>query len=298
MPPITTPRVLALFVALVVVPARLPAKDFPGERVVCRDGFLEVVSPDAITADQCARAARMAMEAWKFDEGEMRWSGWTDMQRRLTLRLIGDERMDREWPRGTRASAEPSGNRFNMRASLVDDPSAPRTLAHELGHVQSYRALGGAAAKKQIPDYFFEGHGLILNRLYARHLHVDDPKGWTGQPKMITSISADEVKRVFTDESYLRGEKDPKKSNTIHVMGLYLVEYLHGRHHVKDVATRMGRVFEEVGRGTSYAAAFGDQMGVPLATVIEEIVDLFSRTASDPAKRLEGTRFLEWAGKS
>jgi hypothetical protein len=259
---------------------------------------LQVASPDDVSADDCKRAASMAIAAWKFDASEMQWSSWADMQKPLTLRLISDARMDKERPAGTRAWAESSGNRFNMRTSLVDDPSGPRTLAHELGHIQSYRALRSARAKKEIPDYFFEGHGLILNRLYAHHLHMDDPKGWASQARLIEKLTADEVRLIFTDRSYLRGEKDPKKGGKIHVMGLYLVEYLHGRRHIKDIATRMGRVFEEVGRGHTYTAAFRDQIGVPLDTVISEIVNLFDRTSSAPAERLEGTRFEEWAGKA
>ena len=240
----------------------------------------------------------MAIAAWKFDGSEMRWSSWADMQTPLTLRLISDARMDKERPAGTRAWAESNGNRFNMRASLVDDSSGPRTLAHELGHIQSYRALHRAHAKKEIPDYFFEGHGLMLNRLYASHLGVDDPKGWTSQARLIQKLTADEVRMIFTDRSYLRGEKDPKKNGKIHALGLYLVEYLHGRRHIKDIATRIGRVFEEVGHGHPYAAAFRDQIGVSLETVIAEIVSLFDRTSSAPAERLQGTRFEEWAGKS
>ena len=285
-------------VALLSFPPSLWAKEHRDDRVVCRDGFLQVVSPDHVDVDDCKSAAGMAIAAWKFDESEMQWGSWSHMQTPLTLRLISDARMDKEWPGGTRAWAESNGNRFNMRASLVGDPSGPRTLAHELGHIQSYRVLRRARARKEIPDYFFEGHGLILNRLYARHLHVDDPKGWASQLKLIKKLPADEVRMIFTDPSYLHGEKDPKKNNKIHAMGLYFVEYLHGRHHVKDIATRMGRVFEEVGRGHSYAAAFHDVIGVSLDSVISEIVDLFDRTASAPEERFVDTRFEEWAGKS
>ena len=299
MPTLPPARALPLIVALVASPASLPAKDNPADRVVCREGFLQIVSPDPVTADQCRRAARLAMAAWRFDEGAMQWRGWANMQAPLKLRLLSDERMEKEQGKGTRAAAFTGGKTFVMRTSLVDDPSGPKTLAHELGHVQSYRALANDRAKKEVPDYFFEAHGLSLNRLWnEKHPETDDPSGWTSWPKSIKSTGADVVKLVYSDSSYRHGEKDPGKSGKIHLMGLYMVEYLHGHHHLDDVVRRMGRVFEEVGRGKSYAAAFRDQMGVALDTVIAEIVDLFERTASDPAKRLEGTRFLEWAGKS
>ena len=292
-------RVLALIAVIAGIPGSLEAKDDPADRVLCREGFLQVTSPDPVSAGEGRRVARMALEAWKFDEAEMQWKPSPDMRRPLTLCLLSDERVEQKWGKGTRAAAYKGGNRFMMRASLVDDPSGPKTLAHELGHVQSYRALRNDRAKNEVPDYFLEGHGLSLNRLWnAQHPESDDPSGWTSQPKMIRSISPDEVKRVYTDESFRHGEQDPKRSGKIHLMGLYLVEYLYGHHQIKDVVTRMGRVFEEVGGGKSYPAAFRSAMGVSLDKVIAEIVDLFEATTSTPEKRLEGTRFLKWAGKS
>jgi hypothetical protein len=58
-----------------------------------------------------------------------------------------------------------SGNRFTARMSLIDAPLV-RTFAHELAHVQAFRALGG----HWVPQYFLGSHGLMMNRLYSGHI--------------------------------------------------------------------------------------------------------------------------------
>ncbi len=75
-------------------------------------------------------------------------------------------------------------------------------------------------------------------------------------------------------------------------MGIFFVEYLRVRHHghgIADAVPRMGQVFERVGRGETYEAAFEAVYGASVDKVMKEIIAFLDRTASDPAERLRGT---------
>src|SRR5581483_12436086 len=93
--------------------------------------------PDGVTTEQARDTAQKVKAAWDFDMEVMRWSDPAGMMQPLTLRLISKERLRREFP-GARAYAKL--NTFTVGANLLDDPSLVRTFAHELGHVQAYRA--------------------------------------------------------------------------------------------------------------------------------------------------------------
>jgi len=285
-------RCICFLLLFLAIPLLLGAKvKKPKDLVIYREGFLEVVSPDKVSVADCKEAAKMVFEAWKFDLSVMHWAPTKEMNRPLTLqvRMLGGKHQ------GVRASADQNGNRFTMNLFvLLRDRSGPRTLAHELAHTQAFRVLGKRV--QSVPNYFIEGHGLMLDRLYADHLRLSSPKDWIGvvsiQAFMTMSPKTAEI--IFTDRNYGDKQKDPKNHFDINSMGVYLVEYMRTRVNGKgipDAVPKMGRVFEQVGRGKTYEQAFKDVYGVSVNQVASQIVELFKRTESNPAERFRGTRF-------
>ena len=131
---------LVVVLTLIAVPLLLGAKGHNAkDNVICREGFMKIVSPDPISTDQCSRMAKMAMEAWNFDLQQMRWSPSINMNRPLTLRLLSHDRMKRKHP-GVFGFALQGGNLIVLSTDLLSDPFAKGTLARELGHTQSFRA--------------------------------------------------------------------------------------------------------------------------------------------------------------
>jgi len=296
---------LTWLIVLLVFPLLIGAKaPTTNEPVVYREGFLQVVSPDKVTVEQAKGAAKKVKDAWKFDLDVMHWTHPAEMERPLTLRLISDDRMNHEHP-GGRAFAEWNGNRFNVKMSLTDARSIDLTFAHELGHIQSFRALGKYSGKL-VPTYFLEGHGLMMNLLYADHLRMDRHDGGRSQGRTIMSITPEEAGAILTDERYFKvgaAEDKIKKENRMECMGLFFVEYLRVRKGMPDAVPRMGRVFELMGQGKTYEQAFGQTYGFSINQVIAEVVAFFGRTEGNRAERFKGTGFEKYlsdegAGKS
>jgi hypothetical protein len=89
-------------------------------------------------------------------------------------------------------------------------------------------------------------------------------------------------------------QKKAPDDDQMHRMGVYFVEYMRVRYHGKgipDMVPKMGRVFEQVGRGKTYEQAFKQTYGISVNEAVSEIVDLFKRTEAHPAERIKGTRF-------
>jgi len=288
----TTLRFSSLFALSVIVPLSPVDAQTSHDPVLCREGFVQVVSPDAVDVAQARAAAKKMLAAWQFDLTVMRWARPTDMEGLVTLRLISDDRMKQESPW---ARAVARGSTFTMGVGLLNDPSVDLTLAHELGHIQAHRAIGDP--KLFVPQYFREGHGLMMNQLYADYLHVDRHKGGGGQVHGIMSLTAEEAQTILTDETYYK-VSDPKehtkKNNKMEYMGLYFIEYLRVRKNIPDAVPRIGRVFELVGRGKTYEQAFAHTYGGSLSKTVSEIVAYFRRTETHPEERILGTRFEEY----
>ena len=251
------------------------------DRVLYEQGFLQVVSPDRATAEQARALAKKVLAAWKFDLSVMHWANLNEMQKLLTLRLVSDARMN-EGHHG-RAYSLANGT-FVVRMSLIGDPSIDLTFAHELGHIQAYRAFRGRA----VPHYFIEGHGLMMNVLYADQLRQDRRAAGAAQGRVMMALTPEEVRTILTDE-----EKSKREPN-MEVAGLFFVEYLRVRKNIPDAVPRMGRVFELVGRGRTYEQAFGQTYGLSLKQAVSEIVAYLKRTEARPAERIRGTRFEEY----
>lgn len=266
------------------------------DQILYRESFLEVASPDGATKQQAKEMAAKVLAAWKFDLSVMHWNYPEELQRPLTLRLLSHERMKREHA-GARATASSSGNKFNVDMNLIGDESIDRTFAHELGHVQMYRVLGKYAERNDVPHYFMEGHGQMLNQLYSDHLKLDRSGSGANIVRTMMSFSAEDAHDILTDPRYFRvgTEKEKEnKTNRMERMGLYFVEYLRVRKDIPDMVPRMGRVFELVGRGKTYEQAFKQTYGLSLDRTVSELVAYFRQTEAHPADRIKGTRFEEY----
>lgn len=261
-PPLRRPGSLQLLLmlCLLALPLLTAAEArAPEDRILCRDGFVEVASPENVSLAECRKAAKTVKDAWNFDVSVMRWSDQRSISGPLKLRLVSPERMKQERGSGVRAYTPHNGKSFTIDRELLADGSAPLTCAHELGHAQVDRVLSKAKGRHRVPLYFFEGHGLIMNRLYADRLGISSPTDWKSNVKTVMSMSADKARMIFFDNSYSDNEKDPKKTFEMECVGVYFVEYvrtrLNGRG-IPDTVPRMGKVFELVGGGMSYGQAF------------------------------------------
>jgi hypothetical protein len=261
-----------------------------------REAFIEVGSPDTATLEQCKTTAKKVIAAWNFDAAIMHWANASGMKRPLLVRLLSDERMARDHP-GLRAAALKNGDKFVVKMGLLGDPTLDLTIAHEIGHVQAFRTLGSYAEMNVVPTYFLEGHGLMMNQLYADHLGVNRHEGGGKQVRDLMSITAAEAQAVLTDDRYFRvGMPAEKQTKNYHMecMGMFFIEYLRVNKRISDAVPRMARVFESVARGESYGQAFAESYGVPLDQAIAEVVAFMKRTETHRADRFKGMRFEEY----
>lgn len=268
---------LGLVAGAVVVAAQGQIPDGPE---VCRQAFVLVTSPDRLSVAQCRAAVKKTMAAWNFDLKRMGWSNPARTEGAIRLRFLSDERM----PSTARALANPQG-RFTVRMSLIEDPSLDLSFAHELGHIQAFRMLG--PRRSEVPDYFLEGHGLLMNWLYAEQLG----RHHFTEAKTIMGLTAEQAR------NFLSPDYDKKHTASMERMGLFFVEYLRAREGAPEAATKIGRVFELVGQNRTFEQAFAKVYGLPLKRAIADVVALFKRTEANPAERLKGTCFEEYLPK-
>jgi len=263
---------MVLLPLLTVSPSPAQTPDGP---VICRNGIVQVVSPDKVTASQCRSAAKEVIAVWNFDFETMHWTAPERLDQPITLRLLSDERMDP----GVRASANPNG-RFTVRLSLIDDPSLLSTFAHELGHIQADRTMG--PNRRSVPDYYFEGHGLLMNWLYAEHVGRRLTSG-PAQAKTLMTLTPDAAQKILTDPDY-----GQKHITSMERLGLFFVEYLRVRQNAPDAVTSIRKVFEQ---------AFSKIYGLRLTRAIQDVVDLIQQTQAHPADRLKGTCFEQYVSE-
>jgi hypothetical protein len=279
---------LRCLAAVLLLPLLLGAQKHHAEApVACQDGFVKVESNEEIPASDCKAIIGKFKKAWDFDLEQMKWPASRELSRPLTLLVKPDSEVK------ARASANMNGDRVIIRRSIADDDEgALRTLAHELGHIQSARIMGRHATQQVARHYFMEGHGQMLNRLIALRIGKYNEKPFATQAKNIMSMTADEARSIFSDDTYGEGTKDLRKSIKMEVLGLYFLDYLQTRYHGKgfpDTLPRVAQVFENIGHGESYEQAFKHAFGVSPESVQTEIVDLFQKTEANPEQRLAQT---------
>jgi hypothetical protein len=282
---------IVVLLHLLLVAAGAPASD----RALCTEGFLQVVTPDtlSVSTNQCRAVTKQTMAAWKFDADQMHWTNPLAMEYPVTLRLLSVARMKTEHA-GLLGFAS-GRDLFVVSASVLNDPFANGTLAHELAHIQAKRALGKLSERHLVPRYFIEGHGNIMGLAYRDHLHVTKHDYDVRKAREIAKFTADEARTILTLDSY--GAVDKTNEDKMEAMGIFFVEYLRVRllgKGIPDVLPRMGRVFELVGAGRTYQSAFQEQFRTSVDKVVADIVAFMGRTESAPAARLKGTRYEEF----
>ena len=259
------------------------------DRALCRQAFLQVTSPDPVSSHVCKEVASQVMAAWRFDLEQMQWPDVSEMETPLTLQLLSVERMKTEHA-GLLGFAR-GRDLFVVSERVLDDPFANGTLAHELAHIQARRALGTPTEAPRIPRYFLEGHGNFLGRSYRDHLGISKRDYDASMARAIASFTPKETRAILTDDDW--AGKDPKRIGRMEAAGIFFVEYLRVRHRggVPDVLRRMGHVFGDVGRGTTFEHAFEHQFQASVDRVVADVVALVEHTASHPEARLRGTRY-------
>ena len=283
------------FFALLTPALLLAAGGTPVDRALCTLAFFQIVSPDAqtVTPNRCRAVAQQVMAAWNFDANRMQWADGVELEAPLTMRLLSIGRMKAEHP-GVLGFAR-GRDLFVVSEAVLEDPFANGTLAHELAHIQAKRALGQQSEEHLVPRYFIEGHGNWLGRAYRDYLRVAKHDYDIRKARQMMRFTADDASTILTDDSY--GVGDHAAEDQMESMGIFFVEYLRVRHHqtgIPDTVPRMGRVFEMVGRGSTYEHAFREVFGTSVDRVVSEIVSFIGRTASRPAERLIGTRYAEF----
>jgi hypothetical protein len=139
-----------------------------------------------------------------------------------------------------------------------------------------------------------------MNLLYADQLRIDRHAGGVSQARTIMSIAAEEATAIVTGETNFKigtAEDKIKKENRMERMGLFFVEYLRVQKGMPDAVSRMGRVFELMGRGKTYEQAFAQAYGISINQVISEVVAFFRRTEAHPTERFKGTDFEKYLPK-
>jgi hypothetical protein len=258
------------------------------DHVICSDGFLRIVSPESIDIDQCKQIAKMAIAAWNFDLKQMAWSGSVDMNRPLTFRLLDGESLSEK---GILGFANAPGDLFVATTAVLRSPSGNGTLAHELGHIQAFRALGpDSKVSLRVPHYFLEAHGLSMGRAYRDSLGSGGNDYDIGGAKIVSKLSADEARLILmNDVDYYRGDKH--KARVMEAFALFFIDYLRVRKGIPDAVERMGKVFELVGHGNTYEKAFEQTYGISVDRAISDVAAFMTRTQSSPAERMRETHY-------
>lgn len=167
--------------------------------------------------------------------------------------------------------------------------SLDRLLAHEVTHVQDLRVLK-KATRASIPRYLYEGKALALGNRYR--MAAQDRAGEAARAQWLSKMSADDA--LVTLKGFRRtgaGVKDKQAYAQHQSVGVFFVEFLRTRVAGQrgDVIPMLARVFEKVGAGGDFDAAFVDELGVPLQTAEESFLTFLKQTQDAPDERLRGT---------
>ena len=243
---ICLPLILTLPFLLAAAKKSTEADDHP----VCEAGFLKIVSPDAISVEQCKRVAKLAFEAWNFDLKQLKWK--TDSETSLKLRVLSRERWKAEHPKSFGFSR--GANLFAVSIGVLEDIQNKSTMAHELGHIQAARATG----EGKVPRYFLEAHGRYMALLYREdYLGIKQKENDIGKAEDVARLAAEDAREILTtDTDYFikDGKIDSKKESRMEDLSLFLIEYVRVHKGIPDALPRMGRVFRLVGQGTPAAS--------------------------------------------
>lgn len=181
-----------------------------------------------------------------------------------------------------------TGAELNVEFGAQGTTRLDRLLAHEVTHVQDLRVL--KQASRTIPRYLYEGKALAVGNRYR--IASGDRAAEAGRAKWIARFTADEALLTLRQFRAMNGSITDKQTLTQHVsVSAFFVEYLRTRVAGQrgDVIPMLARVFERVGAGEQFEAAFEEELGVPIAHAEEGFVGFIKTTEGKPTDRLRGT---------
>lgn len=182
-----------------------------------------------------------------------------------------------------------SGAELNVEFGAQGTTRLDRLLAQEVTHVQDLRVLK-KASRSTIPRYLYEGKALAVGNRYR--IASGDRAAEAGRAKWIARFTADEALQTLRHFRAMNGAITDKQALMQHVsVSAFFVEYLRTRVAGQrgDVIPMLARVFERVGGGEQFEAAFQEELGVPIAHAEEGFIGFIKTTEGSPAERLRGT---------
>jgi hypothetical protein len=225
-------------------------------------------------ATEVERAFQFDLDAQQFDDddasrGQMEVRFLSEAQFRQTFRTLTG--LDAE----DTLAFVPDAQTIIVRESVLQQPApvVNELLAHELVHLQDRRH--GWQARREIPEYFFEGKAYLMGFLYSLHL---------GEPNEGIELSRDFV----TDLLDGPWAKEALTAGTDYRIGTVFLEYLRV-HHAPDLMKRLGEIMDEVGEGKTYDDAFTEQLGMTPTEAIAAFVRFLDATQGQGAQRVAGT---------
>lgn len=226
---------------------------------------------------------RRLAEAFAFAMERSQWSRPQQLAREPLEIVVS------ELPRGTLAAAT-GPRRFTVSPAALAQARADGVLAHELIHVQDFRAAGSALA--QVPRYLEEGRALWLG--HAWRTLKQEPADDVTRAALLRALTAEEGEEalaLFRDGAGLKLAKERKLVGRFMSVGVFFLEYLRVRGGAPDAFARLSWVLERVGEGVPFERAFIERFGRPLADVEQDFVAFLRATALDGVERLRGTLY-------
>ena len=192
-------------------------------------------------------------------------------------------------PKGTMASASGPG-RFSISKEALGSQSADGVFAHELTHVEDFRAVGSALGK--VPRYLEEGRGLVVGRAYRSSRN--EPAGDEARARLLVRLTAEEAKEalaLFRDGAGAKKARERGLFARCMSVSVFFLDYLAARAGHEDALSKLSKVWIKVGEGAEFEKAFYGVFGQSLSELERGFVAFVKKTEGSAADRLQGTAY-------
>jgi hypothetical protein len=243
---------------------------------VYQDDRVALFAPPGLSAADASQLAALVEKAFDFVLQQNAWPDPEAVQGRFTVEVLPNDEFQRRYPGA--GAAYWSDRIFIPDSAFVSwGTSSANSVAHEIAHLQDDRQ--GDLLKA--PRYFMEGKAFRLGDVFSETL-VENNGRIRANAQMIASF----------ESATLR----PKMALTRSVMeneagGAFFLEYLrvHLDGGTPDVPQRAARVFDRIGQGQTYEAAFHAEFGRSPLEALERFYAFLDQTQDDPHARIAGT---------